>query len=167
LHSFEGHLDWEWYPLLRWSTLSEEGNKEFFIERSEDGISFDHIATIPWSWYSSVPKNYEFTDHNIYNQYWWWYVYYRLWQIDFDGNRGNSPIISLKISNPLHIAASGYIVSGTQINIPWLIEYQLYSLDWKLIQRWTGPMVELSELSVGQYVLVDMNNNSSIKLLLY
>lgn len=166
LTSFQGSLDLEWYPLLTWSTASEKDNKEFVIERSKDGIFFDYVATMSWSWYSSTPKDYEFIDHNVYNQY-WWYIYYRLWQIDFSGKREDSPIISLKIPFSLHTASPGYLISGWQIDIPWLIEYQLYSLDWQLIQAWTGPMVGLSGLSIGQYILVDIYKNSSIKLLLY
>lgn len=67
---------------LNWSTASEINNDYFIIEKSTDAINFFPIGTIQGNGNSNVVINYSFIDNtpnfNI--------AYYRLKQVDFNGN---------------------------------------------------------------------------------
>jgi cytoskeletal protein CcmA (bactofilin family) len=69
--------------VLEWATASENNNNYFEIERSIDGVNFVTIGYVDGAGNSSSLLNYEFTD-NAPEQ---GQVYYRLSQVDFDGNR--------------------------------------------------------------------------------
>jgi hypothetical protein len=51
--------------LISWSTVSELNSKEFVIERSEDGIIFERIATVTAAGNSNSLKYYAYTNYNI------------------------------------------------------------------------------------------------------
>jgi hypothetical protein len=66
---------------LNWVTASEVNNDYFTIERSEDAIFFDPIATVGGAGNSSTELNYKMVDFApLYGV-----SYYRLKQTDFDG----------------------------------------------------------------------------------
>jgi hypothetical protein len=67
--------------VLSWTTASEINNSFFTIERSNDGISYNEIGTVPGAGNSSVMNNYSFTDQSAPAGL----TYYRLKQTDFDG----------------------------------------------------------------------------------
>lgn len=64
-----------------WVTETEINNDYFTIERSIDGLSFEQIARINGSGNSSTQKTYSWIDDHVSNEI----VYYRLKQIDFNG----------------------------------------------------------------------------------
>lgn len=66
--------------LAEWSTSSESNNDYFLLERSFDGSSWTTVAEIKGAGNSSETIHYEFTDNNIKSL-----VYYRLTQVDFNG----------------------------------------------------------------------------------
>lgn len=74
---------------INWSTVQEINNNHFELERSVDGITFEKIATIMGSNFSSTQKNYGFTDVSFpkINK-----IYYRLIQVDNDGTAAFSTI---------------------------------------------------------------------------
>ena len=78
---------------LAWSTASETNNNGFEIERSYDAKNFINIGFVKGAGTSNKLNNYSFIDANA-NDF---DVYYRLKQIDFDGNFSYSNIV--KISN--------------------------------------------------------------------
>ena len=78
---------------LAWSTASETNNNGFEIERSYDAKNFINIGYVKGAGTSNKLNNYSFIDANA-NDF---DVYYRLKQIDFDGNFSYSNIV--KISN--------------------------------------------------------------------
>jgi hypothetical protein len=78
---------------LAWSTASETNNNGFEIERSYDAKNFNNIGYVKGAGTSNKLNNYSFIDANA-NDF---DVYYRLKQIDFDGNFSYSNIV--KISN--------------------------------------------------------------------
>ncbi len=67
--------------ILSWSTMSEEKNDFFVIERSVDGISFETAVMVEGAGESSEEKNYRFVDIATESSR----TYYRLLQVDFDG----------------------------------------------------------------------------------
>lgn len=67
--------------ILTWSTASENNNDYFTVERSEDGVNWDVIDTVGGAGNSQSNINYSLVDNNyreVIN-------YYRLKQVDFDG----------------------------------------------------------------------------------
>ena len=93
LLSFEGQHT-EKGNLLTWTTASEIQNKGFDIERSKDGIRFDKIGFVDGNGTVSQVQNYRFEDYTHLKSS-EKVVYYRLKQLDFDGNFDYSNIISI------------------------------------------------------------------------
>jgi hypothetical protein len=75
--------------LLQWKTSNETNNKEFFIERSTNGKTFKTIGKVPGAGDSSKEQSYAYHDlapvMGAIN-------YYRLKQVDFDGQSARSAI---------------------------------------------------------------------------
>jgi RHS repeat-associated protein len=80
--------------LLEWATASEQNSKEFNLERSLTGISFNSIATIPAAGNSSITRSYQYKDLNI-DRLNSAVMYYRLKQIDMDGRFKYSNVVRL------------------------------------------------------------------------
>lgn len=80
--------------LLTWTTASETQNKGFDIETSKDGIRFDKIGFVDGNGTRSQVQNYRFEDSSPLESA-GKVVYYRLKQLDFDGNFDYSNIISI------------------------------------------------------------------------
>jgi hypothetical protein len=68
--------------LINWSTATERDNAYFELERSHDAIHFEIIAKIPGAGNSLEIQKYKFKDVNPERTI----NYYRLRQVDFDGN---------------------------------------------------------------------------------
>ncbi len=101
---------------LYWKTTNEVNVRNFSIEKSNDGINFNAIATV--NAYNNLVNNYEFTDKSAIEQV----AYYRLKMIDKDGSFQYSFIITLKskVSNRLSLypnPANNFVtvVHGTPI----------------------------------------------------
>ncbi|WP_299758249.1 T9SS type A sorting domain-containing protein [uncultured Pontibacter sp.] len=78
--------------LLKWLTASEENNKEFVVERSADGKSFSAIGTIAGAGTTTQAQQYSFID----NEPVLGTTYYRLKQVDFDGEFAYSNIVFIQ-----------------------------------------------------------------------
>jgi endoglucanase len=76
---------------LHWKTASETNNDHFEIERSENGFDFKQIGQIEGKGTTNDPKSYLFTDSELIQSTY----YYRLRQVDTDGQSAYSNIISL------------------------------------------------------------------------
>jgi hypothetical protein len=77
--------------LLSWQTASEKSNKLFVIERSLNGINFYSIGSVKGAGNSEIYNNYSFKDKVKPETV----AYYRLSQIDFNGNTSQSKVISV------------------------------------------------------------------------
>ena len=86
--------------LLNWATASEENNAYFGIERSVDGVTFEQIGQVPGHVNSTTTINYEYTDPNI-SSYNVNVLYYRLKQVDQNGEYKYSEIAAVNVSNTL------------------------------------------------------------------
>ena len=78
--------------VLSWVTASEKDNDYFILERSEDARDFTQIGKIDGAGNSNSFLNYQFIDIKPINKV----AYYRLKQVDFDGQFSNSNVIALK-----------------------------------------------------------------------
>ena len=80
---------------LYWATSSEKENSHFEVERSENGILFYSIGEVQGSNNSNTFQRYNFIDENSVSLM----SYYRLKQVDTDGNFNHTKIVSVKQSN--------------------------------------------------------------------
>ena len=88
--SFEG-VNFESYNLSTWSSGSEQNNDYYLLERSTDGYDWSVINNQKGAGNSSVKIDYSFRDFTYEPTI----NYYRLSQVDFDGNSETFKIISV------------------------------------------------------------------------
>ncbi|HON52971.1 MAG TPA: hypothetical protein PLS12_07165 [Bacteroidales bacterium] len=123
--------------VLDWATASETNNEYFIVQRSVNGIDFTNIATINGAGNSYNTLFYSYVDDNVKPNY---VYYYRLQQIDYNGNFSFSPITSIyykydKIlcsllpykKNIWHVKVKG----NTKPNI----QYSIFDINGKLIEN--------------------------------
>ena len=80
--------------LLTWQTATEKNNKGFEVEKSFDGQTFDNIGFVKGNGNSTLTQKYDFTDANFIQN-----AYYRLKQVDANGDFEYSKIIALTVGN--------------------------------------------------------------------
>jgi hypothetical protein len=78
--------------ILTWKTSSEIDNDYFIIERSKDGLQFEAIGTIDGHGTTHEPIDYKYTDATPLPCR----SYYRLKQVDYDGESESFNIVSVK-----------------------------------------------------------------------
>lgn len=94
--------------ILHWTTLIEENNDYFTIERSENGLhGWEEIGTIGGAGNSSTVINYSFTDYFPLSGI----SYYRIKQTDYDGQFAYSTIVTCTQNNTSSVFPNP--VSGT------------------------------------------------------
>ena len=151
LVSFEGHSENN-QTKLTWKTISETNNKGFEIERSADARTFEKIGFVDGSGDTKEMKVYHFTDPAPFSN-----TYYRLKQIDFDGQFEYSKVVAVgkddAIANVFPNPAQDYlIVKGTGQKQPFSI------VDQNGRVAFTGfvtdrVQVNLINLGTGRYVV--------------
>ncbi|MBY0427372.1 MAG: T9SS type A sorting domain-containing protein, partial [Cytophagales bacterium] len=101
---------------ITWTTISEEDNDRFELEKSYDGQSFTTIATIKGAMNSSEKRNYEWLDADYGSSN----IYYRLKHVDVSGVYSYSQTILLKSTlslshfNVYPVPSSGELVVQLQ-----------------------------------------------------
>ena len=107
---------------LVWETTSEDGNSHFEVERSINGIgNFEKIASINGSGWTNTISKYTFEDPELSKIA--GMVYYRIRQVDFDGNQMVSDVVSIKASGeepgeePILLTAYPNPTDGSSLNI--------------------------------------------------
>ena len=80
-------------PLLRWSTGSETNNARFWVERSADGEVFEPIGEMAGAGTTTQPQHYSYYDIAAPEGI----LYYRLRQIDFNGDYDYSPLRAVQV----------------------------------------------------------------------
>jgi hypothetical protein len=76
---------------IEWKTASEQNNDYFLLESSLDGINFTSLSTVQGMGNSSSTTNYSYFHAGNHSKI----IYYRLSQVDFNGNRNILKIISI------------------------------------------------------------------------
>ncbi|TSJ40120.1 hypothetical protein [Fluviicola chungangensis] len=79
---------------LSWTTETETNNDYFAVQRSVDGLIWETIGVVGGSGTTSDPHSYSYSDDSP-NQ---GINYYRLMQVDMDGQSVLSPVRSVKVS---------------------------------------------------------------------
>lgn len=118
LLSFDTQCE-EAYNLVNWTTASEENNEKFILESSVDGESFTFNTEVLGSGTTSDLNYYEVRDYFLGEKS----QYYRLSQVDYNGDTEVFPIISSKCDYELdqesiNIAANS---EDGYIDITWVI----------------------------------------------
>ncbi len=163
--------------LLNWSTASETNNDEFDVERSFDGISFEKIAVVKSK--GERANNYAYNDANITAQN-NTVLYYRLRQVDFNGDFSYSPVRALLMnsnnSNPFVVNGlypnpfNDNVKANITLSNATTINYQLFDLKGNMVLQQTINANKgennvningLSGLAAGTYLLkINSNGNS-------
>jgi choice-of-anchor B domain-containing protein len=78
---------------LSWETEAELNHKQFEIERSNDGITWEQLGTKEGNGNTSYLRSYRFTDSQPFQND----NYYRLRQVDYDGNSDLSQVIHVRV----------------------------------------------------------------------
>ena len=97
---------------LRWNTASEFNNDYFELEKSTGGEKFGRIATIKGNGTSFESHHYEYLDTKVAAGR----SYYRLRQVDFDGNFTYSNVIAVDFEGSFTFSVFPNPVTGTDLN---------------------------------------------------
>jgi hypothetical protein len=141
--------------LLQWATASEENNKEFLIEKSSNGIDFIAIGSVKAGGNNGM-QEYSFIDDEISGTQ----NYYRLKQVDTDGNYSYSPIKLLSNPQQSVVSVSSYTIV-TDLAMPQEIYYIITTTTGQVIDQGSyhaesglsEKKLALPELSNGVYVV--------------
>ena len=153
--------------LLTWATATETNNKGFDIETSKDGVNFQALEFVKGRGTTSETQNYTFTHRLSKNES--GIQYYRLKQMDFDGQFEYSKIIVVRSegkqnsiavypnpSNGLYTISLDEKAEIEQIS---LMSITGQSLDVNM----TNNQLDLSNEPIGVYFL--QVNGQNIKLI--
>jgi hypothetical protein len=159
---------------LDWSTSQELNNSYFQVERSADGNSnWSVLTTVNGAGNSQVAKSYNALDANPLPGS----NYYRLKQVDINGNYEYSRIINIKMStqktsisvlaNPFHNTLSvNFISAGPKVVSARLIDItgkQVAKEQWSVSNgNSTKEFSNISGLQHGMYILTIRNNSGEI-----
>lgn len=132
---------------LEWMTASEANNSHFEIQKSFDGLEFANIATISSVGNSQQTVVYHHSDFGLSNTA---AVYYRLKQVDYDGQFSYSPVVA--VSNKLN----GIVNQGGTIFLRESTNYSranIYDISGKFVHNLIFGGVRLNS---GVYI-VELN----------
>ena len=151
--------------VVEWSTLSEKNNDFFVLEKSYDAQNFIVVTTVAGAGNSIDRNDYSFTDYEYYGGE----VYYRLLQVDFDGTKSMSEIISVRCRDneadanvavyPNPFNSNVTVALSNFNNQPLTIE--IYNVMGELVRMINvdSPMndyemnIDLSDLSAASYTM--------------
>jgi hypothetical protein len=144
---------------LSWVTLSELNNEKFLIERSADSRSYRVIGEVAGAGTSLEQQDYHFTDRSPLPGL----NYYRLKQVDYDGQYEYSPVRSVLVRSGKEVSVFPTLTTGSvQVVLPEGNEepalISVFNLQGALLLRQSYTLdatlsVDLSALAAGPYLL--------------
>ncbi len=145
---------------LSWITASESNNDYFVIERSNDGQDFKAIGTVQGAGNSSSDINYSLVDYQPETGT----NYYRLKQVDFDGQFKYYPaLVAVEFNQDNNGNNKFYIYpnpsNGEIININTLLEDEILVVLYNLIGEIVFSKVALLE---NGHVVIAMDNYNKL-----
>ena len=163
---------------LAWATASELNNDYFEVQRSTDGATFEVIGKVKGTGNSNSVINYDYTDHPPLSGL----VYYRLRQVDFDGQFEFSDIVSViipVIGEPLQAYIVPNPTTKDDINVQVITQNQeskvtisLADLYGHVLLNFTKDASELhkginlktiSGLPAGIYIILIQQDNQTVR----
>jgi hypothetical protein len=152
---------------LTWTTATEENNAYFQVERSLDGLNFSTIGQVTGHGTTQQIQNYSFNDAKPVSGT----LYYRLKQVDLDGDHELSPVKAVKATAPLLQKLAVYpnpVISDLHVELNPLsagnYTITITSISNGLVKQKTvqaGELVTLSLQNVpaGAYILTIAGEN--------
>lgn len=140
--------------LLSWTTVQEINNKGFDIERSLDAVHFERIGFVPGAGSTKITQQYQFIDYGVTD-----IRYYRLKQIDMDGQYSHSRVLAVipsTVSTEMVVfpnpSASGHFYLQTGLDV---LTWKMFGMDGNLLSEGVGKkeMFDLSKLGAGRYLI--------------
>lgn len=124
--------------LLAWATATERNNSHFEVERSADSRSWAAIGRVAGVGDSQQEQRYTFADAEPLPGR----NYYRLRQVDFDGQFDYSGIVLAERPDKGGLRASPNPAASAELRLSWPADWfaeelQLYAPDGRLARRWT------------------------------
>jgi hypothetical protein len=160
--------------VLSWTTASERNNSGFIVERSQDGKEFSSIARVETKaidGFSDMSLSYSYTDKDPVSGM----NYYRLVQMDRDGNNTFSTIRSLDFSNrsSFHCypnPTEGQLTVEHNTDKQELLNLRLTDVMGRVVRQaemrtakgFNKTLIQLSGLTSGMYNLTISNNTGVI-----
>jgi len=128
------------FNLIEWGTESELSNHYFSIERKFEDDQFVEIAQVQGNGTSTQSRDYYINDFDIFRN---GVYYYRLKQVDYNGNFDYSGVIAIKVQD--NIVESSFhtypnpcinlLNLDVALNVPSKVEVEIYKLDGTLIKK--------------------------------
>lgn len=159
LTHFEARLQSEKTAVLKWTTQSEQNSDYFIVEKSTDFRNWEAIETVPAAGNSNARKTYRADDYNMTAGI----TYYRLSQVDFDGESKTYDPVSVELTKETTLSLHPNPAQET---------LHISGLDWAnqsielstikgdvILARVVGNTVDVSNLSNGIYFL-NLNNQT-------
>lgn len=167
---------------LQWATVSELDNDKFVIERSFDLVNFENIGEIAGNGTTGSRIDYEFVDSDFQKGT----IYYRLKQIDFNGDFEYSKVVAVLVENNREIvgetiedevyltvypnpSTSGEVITFEFINTDESSVYlELYDMKGECVYKESmsigeGQIYTLeSDLDVGLYIAKVLIHDTTI-----
>ena len=167
------HIETKEYVELYWSTVSEMNNDYFMIEKSINGIDFEEIGSINGHGNSNKRIDYKFIDYEPNNGV----SYYRLKQIDYNGEYSYSKILSVNYNNFMFNIYPNPINKGEDLFIEFqetkekvlVVVNDIYGREYYskiYITHQNGFVMAcdcMNKLSPGTYIIIATSLNSIYK----
>jgi len=141
---------------VNWSTISETNNDYFVLWKSYDGINFESIGQVDGAGNSNSYLEYDFL-YNEYNTE--KTIYYKLQQVDYDGNFSYSDVIYLDC-----ITENNYVIVPNPSKDGYFHVYGTVPEDRILIFDMIGKECNKENLEKGCYSIL-VNNKFVGKLI--
>lgn len=146
---------------LQWNTANEQQVERFEIERSSDAVLFTPVGSVRAQ--NRSTNAYSFIDFTaaLKNSK----LYYRLKQIDADGNYQYSRIVMLQYNVASPSIYPNPVTTEFSLN-EWqtIQQLQLYHLNGQLLQQWdrVQQTISIGHYARGMYILKVVSNNGLI-----
>ncbi len=160
------------YIELDWVTASEINNSGFQIERSTDGTNYQSIGWVDGHGTSTVTNDYIYSDLTAIPGI---VYYYRLKQVDVDGNFAYSNIASASLTgdkgftltglypNPATSQVSIGVISNVNtsatVRLTDILGRDVMVQNWTLSVGYNTNMYDVSSLAAGTYVVTIQSGN--------
>jgi hypothetical protein len=159
--------------ILNWATETETNNKSFVVERSYNGRDFEAVGTTEGAGTSITTKSYTMED-NTATATTSAVAYYRLKNIDFDGQESVSKVLSVKLRsgnsiniNGIYPAESALALSANEnteatVSIMTIDGQILSAQAMELNKGYNKANIDLSNLNRGLYFVVIRTGNEVV-----
>lgn len=151
---FNGYLNYNKVD-FEWMTASELNNSHYELEKSSDGFDFANIATISSVGNSQQNTIYYYTDFDLDNNQ---TLFYRLKQVDYDGQFTYSPVIAINNKFNGIINQNGVL---SLINSQDYIIASIYDISGKFIHDLTSGGIRLN---TGVYIVKFNNDYTKVSI---